>query len=129
MVDSKSLLKRARRSAGGEAYASIAKAPGFRVGVGARMVRGRDPSVFVEIVLDPFPERPRVNPGCLANEGEIIAQLEARGYAIACDEDNTVTCERPVDREGATREVREVLRMLESPRGSSPPRRAASRRT
>jgi hypothetical protein len=114
MTDPKSLLDRARNSDDGEAYASIAKGAGFRIGVGGRTARGRDPSLFVEVVLDPFPERPRVNPGRLADQSEIVAWLEARGYLVACDDDGTITCERTVDANRAAEEVQAVKRLLGS---------------
>lgn len=115
MEDLKSLLKRARRSGGGEAYASIARGAGVRVGLGVRTVRGRSPSVFVEVVLEPFPERPRVNPDRLARQTELITLLSARGYAITCHDGGTIACERTVVQEQARREVREIVRILETP--------------
>lgn len=112
MVNSRSLQDRARRSAAGEAYDPVAKGPGFRIGVGARRPSGHQPVIFVEVVLNPFPDRPRVRPEQLREEGDHVAWLEARGYGIACDDDGTITCERAVSPAQAEREVAAVRKRL-----------------
>jgi hypothetical protein len=114
MVDPKSLLEQAQKSDDGEAYASVAKGAGFRIGVGTRMARGRSPNLFVEVVLDPFPERPRVNSERLADQSQIVARLEARGYTVACEDDGTIACECTVDANRAAGEVQTVRRLLGS---------------
>ncbi len=129
MVNAKSLLERARHSDEGEAYASVARGPGFRIGLGARTVPARKPAVFIEVVLDPFPERPSVSPQRLADHSEHLAQLSARGYSIVCDEDSTITCERMVSLVTADREVDAVKRLLRSARAGRRPARSAAIRT
>ncbi len=119
MVNSKELLRRARASEDGEAYVAVAKGPGFRIGVGARTATTRD-AIFVEILLDPFPERPRVIPERLADQAEIVESLQARGYDVACEEDGTITCEGRVTPARMDEEIRSVRRLLGSNRGVSP---------
>lgn len=114
MVNAKSLLERARHSDEGEAYASVARGRGFRIGLGARTVPGRKAVFFIEVVLDPFPERPSVNPQQLAGRGEHLARLSARGYTIVCDDDGTITGERTMSPARLAQEVQVVRRLLDS---------------
>lgn len=113
LVSTKALLRRARESEGGEAYTSVAKGPGFRIGAGARVQPNRGSTVFVEVLLDPFPDRPRVVPGHLAQGGVVIEQLEARGYVVACDDDGTIACERTVAPQAVAGEIRALRRLIE----------------
>ncbi len=106
-MDPKALLRNARESEDGEAYEAVARGRGFRVGVGARRA-----AVFVEIILDPFPERPRVTPQRLAAQAALVKRLQARGYAVACDADSTITCERPVAPGRLASEIRTVTGFL-----------------
>jgi len=129
MISPKSLLERARTSADGEAYASLAKGRGFRVAIGAREARDRAPAIFIEVFLDPFPERPQVSAERLADQSDYLARLRARGYEIACDDDGTITCERAVKSDTATDEARTVKRMLEGGRHEPRGRRAPSPRS
>ncbi len=122
-MDARRLLREARESAGGEAYAAVAKDTGFRLGMGARTDPEDGAAVFIEIVLDPFPDRPRVHANRLAAQGQLIAQLEARGYAVCCDDDSTVTCERTVMPDDAEGEIRAVLSLTKS-RANRPGSRA-----
>ncbi len=111
-MDVKALLERARTSHDGEAYAPVAKGTGFRVGVGARRESDGEALVFVEVVLNPFPDRPRVRPEDLRNDGARVSWLESRGYRVSCDADGTITCERSVAPVWAEREVEAVRKKL-----------------
>ena len=124
MVSLKSLEARARTSEGGEAYVSVLKEPEYRVGVGARAVPGREPSFFVEVVLDPFPERPMVVPGRLADQGVLADHLAHRGYSLACDDAGVITCERTVRETEVAKEIRELPSLMRTcgPKARSRPR-------
>ena len=113
MADLESLARRARTSGDGEALLPIAKGPGLRVAVGARAGKGPDPDFFVEVVLDPFPERPDVNPERFGSQGAIVERLRRRGYSLNCDDAGILTCERTIGRSRIPREIREQPRMLE----------------
>ena len=91
------LVKRAETSGDGEAYARVAAGSGFRIGMGARRDPGRRPVLFVEVVLDLFPDRPKVDSTRWRRQSEQVAQLEARGYEVRGDDDGTVICERVLD--------------------------------
>lgn len=112
MVDLKSLVRQARESGDGEAYAPIAKSTGCRVGVGARAARGRRPVFFVEVVLDPFPERPAVRPERAAEQGTLAERLRRRGYSIRCDDAGVLSCERTLRGPAVRKEVEEIPRMV-----------------
>ena len=111
-MDVKSLRARARTSEDGEAYAPVASGAGFRVGVGARRESGSEAHVFVEVVLNPFPDRPHVRAEQLRTDGARVAWLESRGYRVACDADGTITCERDVAPVRVAREVDAVRKKL-----------------
>lgn len=113
MVNPKDLLRRAQASDDGEAYATAARSPGYRIGVGARTAR-KPPAVFVEVILDLFPERPQVVPEHLENQAEAVRSLQAHGYAVTCDDDGTITCERATPPNGVSDEIRRVKRLLGS---------------
>lgn len=112
MVDLVSLARRAKATQDGEAYAVISKASCYRLGIGARVVRAGEPTFFVEVVLDPFPNRPGVDPDVLQDHAALLEQLRARGYALTGDDAGCVTCERPMDRAGCAREIATVGRVL-----------------
>ncbi len=117
MVDLGSLARRAKASGDGEAYASVAKGPAYRLGVGARASRGHEPAFFVEVVLDPFPDRPKMEPGRLRDQATIGERLRSRGYDLSCDDAGVITCERALDGTDPEEELREVARLLtEDPR-------------
>ncbi len=111
-MDLESLLERSRSSEDGEAYAPVAKGVGFRIGVGARRGSGGEPLVFVEVVLNPFPDRPRVRSEQLRSDGARVSWLVSRGYTVACDTDGTITCERNVAPGRAEREAEAVRKRL-----------------
>lgn len=112
MVDLGSLARRANASGDGEAYVAVARGPGYRLGVGARASRGREPTFFVEVVLDPFPDRPRLEPSRLRERAAIGERLRSRGYELRCDDAGVITGERSLDRTDPERELREVARLL-----------------
>jgi hypothetical protein len=106
----KDLVHRARTSEDGEAFIAVAAELGFRIGVGARMGSDCEPAVFVEVVLNPFPDRPHVDPEQLQVEGARVAWLQERGYGITCDADGTITGERALTALEADQEIRTVRR-------------------
>ncbi len=125
MVDVASLARRARKSGDGEAYQAIERGDGSRLGVGARASRGSEPQFFVEVILDPFPERPLVDPAQMASRAALLERLKGRGYALSCDDAGVVTCERVVRGAASRAEATEVSKLLRSRRtkAEGPPRR------
>lgn len=111
-MDLKGLLGRARASEDGEAYAPVVKRTGFRIGMGARRGSDGELLLFVEVVINPFPDRPRVRPEQLRSDGDHVSWLENRGYRVACDADGTITCERNVAPGRAEREIEAVRKRL-----------------
>lgn len=107
------LVHTARTSEDGEAFASVATGPSYRIGVGARMRSDQQLVVFVEVVLNPFPDRPHVVPGHLQVQGARLAWLQDRGYGITCDDDGTITGERALAPREAAVEIRTVRRRLQ----------------
>ncbi len=125
MVDLTSLTRRARSSEDGEAYTPIARAAGYRLGAGARVVPGGAPEFFVEVVLDPFPHRPAVDPEDVAARSVLAERLRRRGYSLNCDDAGVITCERTMRRASVAKELQEAPRLLKrSPRGKVRARKA-----
>lgn len=112
MVDVASLARRANTSGAGEAYTTVAKGSGYRLGVGARTSREGGPTFFVEVVLDPFPDRPLMDPGRMRQQASLLERLKDRGYAVSCDDAGVITCECALDGGEPEGELREVARML-----------------
>lgn len=112
MVDLKALAKRAQESEDGEAYAPIARMPGCRVGIGARVASRGDPDYFVEVVLDPFPDRPEVRPEQAAEQSALAERLRRRGYSLSCDDAGVLTCERTLGASEARKEITAVPRIV-----------------
>ena len=67
--------------------------PGVRIGVGVRLGNGGATRPFVEAILDPFPERPRVDLEALKRVGRLVDQLQARGYELRVEDDGSVVAE------------------------------------
>ena len=111
MMDLDSLSRRARRSGDGEAYVALARDVGSRYGVGARYASDGKREFFIEVVLDPFPHRPEVDPSDLAGQSARAARLRRRGYSLCCDDAGFITCERTVDRDSVQTELRAVRRL------------------
>ncbi len=112
MVDPRDLLRRASASDDGEAYVTVARGAGVRLGAGARATPSRAPGVFVEVILDPFPDRPRVTSGRLIQQAQVLDRLNERGYVVSCDPDGTIACECRVPPERLDEELRIVRRIL-----------------
>ncbi len=116
MAGTASLAERARKSGDGEAYDAIAKEGAYRLGLGARISHGSEPDFFVEVVLDPFPDRPLVDPARLEAQASLLERLQRRGYTLSCDDAGVVTCERTLRRGEPRREAAEVSELLPSHR-------------
>lgn len=115
MIDVGTLAEDARRSGDGEAYRIVVRTPALRIGVGAR---GRSrPAYFVEVTLDPFPHRPRVEPSRLEAAAAGVRHLAARGYALTCQDDGRVSGERTVGPRALLREVDAVRSLVDPPKG------------
>ncbi len=110
MVSARELVEEARGSGNGESCRVLLRAPGVRIAAGAR--GGPRPAFFVEAVLDPFPRRPGVDPPALEGTAERVRRLAARGYAVRCDDDGRVACEKAVRARDLTREVAAVRVLL-----------------
>ncbi len=117
METPEALVKRAETSGDGEAYARVVDGSGFRIGIGARRDLGRRPALFVEVVLNPFPDRPRVDSARWRRQSEQVAQLEARGYEVRCEDDGTVICERVLDGERIGPELEAVKHLFGARQG------------
>lgn len=111
-MDLKTLRNRASRSDNREAYEVVERTASGRIGVGVRLGGSRPPRYFVEIVLDPSPNRPRVTPGLLKRAGSLAGRLLERGYALRAEDDGCLTCEKAVDARGIPREVREMRELM-----------------
>lgn len=112
MVNPKELLRQARSSEDHEAYVIVARGAAARVGVGARTEPHAATGLFVEIILDPFPERPVVATDRLVQQARLLDRLKARGYAAACEQDGTIACERRTPAARLPEELRAVRRLL-----------------
>lgn len=123
MIDLVALSKRAESSGDHEAYVAVARNTGYRIGVGARKAADLGPRFFVEVVLDPFPSRPKVDLDELVMESAMVRRLHLRGYTLACDDAGVITCERTFDRRAVLREVREVQGILDASREKTRARR------
>lgn len=112
IVDLASLARRARTSGHGEAYTVLAKGPGYRLGVGARVSGGREPTFFVEVVLDPFPDRPRIDPSRLRAQALLGERLRTQGYDVSCDDSGMMTYEGALEATDPERALDEVEALL-----------------
>lgn len=112
MVELAALARRAKASEDGEAFATVAKGTGFRLGIGARASVDGGTTFFVEVVLDPFPDRPRVEPTRVRDQAALGEQLRKRGYDLCCDDAGVITGERTLGEADPRGEVREMRRLL-----------------
>ncbi len=104
-IDFRALRERAREGEGGEAFEVLARGSSGRVGVGIRLDGARAARYFVEVVLNPSPDRPCTGPGQLGRIALLAERLKDRGYDLRVEEDGCVTGEVGL---GARRIVHEV---------------------
>ncbi len=125
MTDLASLARRARASDDGEAFTAVAKGSGYRLGLGARAAGNGGLVFYVEIVLDPFPDRPRLEPGRVRRQAAVCERLQSRGYELSCDDSGCITCERTLYEVDPQKELRDVANLLaEDPLSERPLRRS-----
>ena len=102
----------AARSGDGEAFALLEKRAGVRIGVGVRVEKGGTPRPFVEAILDPFPDRPRVDLDGLLRVGRLLATLRARGYELRVEDDGSVVAEAALAAPRVDEEVERIRDVL-----------------
>jgi len=113
-INFEKLKKIAETSKDGEAYITIEKVEGCRIGVGVRARAEQQNLCFVELVLSLCPKSEEVNTQLIEDRLLLLRELEKRGYSMNCDGDNYVSCELCITSEELEKEV-EKLRKLVSP--------------
>jgi hypothetical protein len=110
LIDTKALMGTAETSEEGEAFMTVLRSPGLRVGVGARV-----PSVFfVEVLVDLFPDD-RVDLDEVERAVDGLRCLESLGYRLSCRDDHVVCGEKAVLEKEVENEVAAVRK------GTAPP--------
>jgi hypothetical protein len=105
MIDMKGLMERAARSEEREAFQTMDRRPGLRIGAGARA-----PSTFfVEVLIDPFPEG-LVDLDAMEKALGQLRWLEVRGYRLSCRDGRAVCGERVMPQEELVNEVAALQR-------------------
>lgn len=107
-VSFSALESAAARSGDGEAFELVERRPGIRIGVGVRLGKDGAARPFVEAILDPFPERPRVDLESLGRVGRLVEELQIRGYELKVEDDGSVVAEARLP---AQHEVEELDRI------------------
>lgn len=117
MTDARALAEEAKESGNGESYRILERTPVYRIAAGAR---GRSRlAFFVEVILDPFPHRPRVESSDLEEAAARARSLAARGYALTYQDDGSVSCEKSVESRELSREIVSVRALVGGGSGDS----------
>lgn len=96
-----------------EAYRVLLSCPGYRIGVGSRMVAGNTFSTFIEVAIILMPQRPSVDISLLGKDLKLLKELLARGYDINCYDDACISAELIVPSPRLEDEYREISAMVE----------------
>jgi hypothetical protein len=99
-IDVRGLMDRALRSEEREAFQTMARRPGLRIGAGARAPH----TYFVEVLVDLFPPGP-VDLDSIEKALGQLRWLEARGYRLSCRDGRAVCGERVLSPEEMENEV------------------------
>jgi hypothetical protein len=66
----------------------------------------------IELVIDMFPQCPRVDLEMIQLKFMIIQDLRERGYELACDHDSFICAEREFGDEGLEAEIRNLMEII-----------------
>lgn len=93
-------MERAHRSEEREAFLTVGRRPGLRIGAGARA-----PDIFfVEVLVDLFPDG-RVDLRRIETAVTQLRWLEGRGFCLSCRDDHVVCAEKSVNETEVEREA------------------------
>ncbi|MGE5379364.1 MAG: hypothetical protein ACM3L5_00650 [Candidatus Saccharibacteria bacterium] len=104
-VDTKTLIAEAS-SEGGEAFLTIGRWKGMRVGVGVR-----DPhAFFVEVLVPLFPNED-VDLNWIEEALKVLRWLDSHGYRLSCRDDRAVSGEKNIRENEVESEVAAALQV------------------
>ncbi len=102
-IDTKGLMEKAVRSEVREAFQTMDRRPGLRIGAGARAPH----LYFVEVLIDMFPGG-QVDLDNIQKALRVLLWLEERGYRLSCRDDRAVCGEKAVSEGALENEVAAV---------------------
>ena len=111
-INVNSLQEEAEKSEDKEAFTVLARLPGYRVGVGARL-EFSNPTFFVEIIANVCAGHHAVNLNSLKKNLSVLSQLQERGYLLTCEGDGTISCEVAVPSENLKAEYETAISIVE----------------
>jgi hypothetical protein len=111
-VNVQALLEEAKASEHKEAYRTVDKNQNFRIGIGVRLTSPNTPSFFIEILLHLCPSLSNVNLETLEKSVTCLKALQARNYALTCQDDNHISCEKAATVQNLAKEYAAVKALM-----------------
>lgn len=111
--DISNLFDKAIASKDGEAYSVLEKIHHHRIGVGVRIESRGQPSLFLDILVNLFPNSSQVDLPLLERELAFLNGMKARRYVLSHQGDGCVSCEIVVSKQHWISEYRAARSMVE----------------
>jgi hypothetical protein len=93
-IDTKALIEEATTSRDKETYKPLEKTPSYRIGVGARTDSTDVTFFFIEVLIALTVETCEVDILRLEKMLNCLKMLQVKGYALAFEDGNFVSCEK-----------------------------------
>lgn len=107
-IDTEQLFNEAKKSEDKESYRLLEKNPGYRIGVGAELLRSDQPSFFFEVAIQLCREYEEVDLSLLEGNLALLKGLKTRGYSLSCQDGNFVSCRKKVTQDNMQAEYSSI---------------------
>jgi hypothetical protein len=112
-IDTASIGKHAQVSDEKEAYVQLEKTQTYRIGVGARAHSPNISSFFIEVIIKLSSEIGKVDLRRLEKALMCLKALKARGYTLAYEDDDCISCELVTEARNPDKEYQAIKVLMQ----------------
>ncbi len=95
-IDTPKLKRKVNSTELSEAYETVKRGEHYKIGAGARKREPKEMIFFLEVVVPLCQEDGDLKLEKLKTEVELLEKLNSSGYALRCEKDNSIICEKEV---------------------------------
>ncbi len=95
-IDTPKLKRKVNSTELGEAYETVWRGEHYKIGAGARKEEPKEMMFFLEVVISLCQEDGDLKLEKLKTEVGLLEKLNSSGYALRCEKDNSIICEKEV---------------------------------